>query len=124
MLTLLELKAPDIGKLSSVMGTMYDKRALANGEPTENVGGDATTEEELILAVGTEAYHGELTATDIFVASVVEFALILRKSDYKANSDLNALINRLSDLDLSNDEFKEEFREIVILYRQKLETVQ
>ena len=39
MLTLLELKAPDIGKLSSVMGTMYDKRALANGEPTENVGG-------------------------------------------------------------------------------------
>ena len=93
-------------------------------KPTENVGGDATTEEELILAVGTEAYHGELTATDIFVASVVEFALILRKSDYKANSDLNALINRLSDLDLSNDEFKEEFREIVILYRQKLETVQ
>ena len=35
--TLLELKVPDIGKLSSVMGTMYDKRALANGEPTENV---------------------------------------------------------------------------------------
>lgn len=37
--TLLELKLPDIGKLSSVMGTMYDKRALARGEPTENVGG-------------------------------------------------------------------------------------
>ena len=35
----LELKLPDIGKLSSVMGTMYDKRALARGEPTENVGG-------------------------------------------------------------------------------------
>ena len=39
LLTLLELKTPDIGKLSSVMGTMYDKRALARGEPTENVGG-------------------------------------------------------------------------------------
>ena len=39
LLTLLELKLPDIGKLSSVMGTMYDKRALACGEPTENVGG-------------------------------------------------------------------------------------
>lgn len=39
LLTLLELKLPDIGKLSSVMGTMYDKRALARGEPTENVGG-------------------------------------------------------------------------------------
>jgi hypothetical protein len=36
---LLELKLPDIGKLSSVMGTMYDKRALAKGEPTENVSG-------------------------------------------------------------------------------------
>ena len=39
LLMLLELKAPDIGKLSSVMGTMYDKRALARGEPTENLGG-------------------------------------------------------------------------------------
>ena len=36
---LTELKLPDIGKLSSVMGTMYDKRALARGEPTENLGG-------------------------------------------------------------------------------------
>ena len=36
---LLELKQPDIGKLSSVIGTMYDKRALARGEPTENVSG-------------------------------------------------------------------------------------
>lgn len=38
---LTELKIPDIGKLSSVMGTMYDKRALAKGEPTENIGGTA-----------------------------------------------------------------------------------
>ncbi len=36
---LTEMKLPDIGKLSSVMGTMYDKRALARGEPTENLGG-------------------------------------------------------------------------------------
>jgi transposase-like protein len=38
---LTELKLPDIGKLSSVMGTMYDKRALARGEPTEVVDGSA-----------------------------------------------------------------------------------
>ncbi len=38
---LTELRLPDIGKLSSVMGTMYDKRALARGEPTENIGGTA-----------------------------------------------------------------------------------
>ena len=36
--TLTELKLMDVGKLSSVMGTMYDKQALALGEATENVG--------------------------------------------------------------------------------------
>ena len=33
-----ELKIDDIGKLSTVMGTMYDKQALAMGDATENVG--------------------------------------------------------------------------------------
>ena len=90
-------------------------------KPTENVGGDATEGEEITLAVGTDAYHAQLTATDAFVAAVVEFALILRDSDYKADADLNALVSRLGDLDLSNDEFKDEFRELVITYRDKVE---
>ena len=37
--TLRELKIDDIGKLSTVMGTMYDKQALAIGEETEILGG-------------------------------------------------------------------------------------
>ena len=37
--TLAELRLMDVGKLSSVMGTMYDKQALAFGEETEILGG-------------------------------------------------------------------------------------
>ena len=91
---------------------------------TENSGGDGNEEQELTLAVGTEAYHEELTATDVFVAAVVEFALILRDSEHKADADHNALVTRLNDLDLSSDEFKTEFRELVVLYRDKIENEQ
>ena len=90
-------------------------------KPTENVGGDASAEQEITLTVGTDSYHETLTDTDAFVASVVEFALILRDSEYKSDADLNALITRLMDLDLSGDEFKAEFRELVISYREKVE---
>ena len=93
-------------------------------KPTENVGGDAEAEEEITLSVGTEKYHSDMTDTDAFVSSVVEFALILRDSEYKVNADLNALVTRLSDLDLSSDEFKEEFKELVITYREKIENSQ
>ena len=109
---------------------MTDKE-LAKGEkiadviikykPTENVGGNASAEHEKVMTIGTEAYHATPSANDLFVASVIEFALIIRDSEYKAESDLNALVSRLMDLDLSGDEFKEEFREIVIKYRNTQE---
>jgi Ca-activated chloride channel family protein len=89
------------------------------------VNGDACgEEEELTLTVGTEAYHGEMTSTDAFVSSVIEFALILRNSEYKADSDLNALIERLNGIDLSDDGFKSEFRELVILYSDNTENAE
>ena len=91
-------------------------------KPTENVGGDAVEEKALTLTVGTDSYREAPTDTDLFIASVIEFALILRDSDYKANSDLNALITRLQDLDLTNDAFKNEFKNLVITYRDNLET--
>ena len=89
-------------------------------KPTENVGADATTERELTLTVGTESYHEQLTKTDAFVASVVEFALILRKSGYKANANLDAVAQRLASIDLSDDEFKAEFAELVNIYIENL----
>lgn len=132
-----ENSATDAGELGSghtvtvVYEIVMTDKALTEGEsiadvivkykPTENVGGDASTEQQITLTVSTEAYHAEPTENDLFVASVVEFALILRDSKFKADSDLNALVTRLSDLDLSDDEFKSEFKDLVIKYRDKAE---
>lgn len=123
----------DAGELGSghtvtvVYEIVMTDKALAEGEsiadvkikykPTENVGGDATTERELTLSVGTDRYHAQPTEDDLFIASVVEFALILRDSEYKAESNINALIARLAALNLSDDEFKAEFRELVSKYK-------
>ena len=89
-------------------------------KPTENVGGDAATEQELILTVGTDSYHTLPQGDDAFVAAVIEFALILRDSQYKGEAELEALIGRLEAMNLSGDEYKEEFREIVKLYYSNL----
>ena len=127
----------DAGELGSghtvtvVYEIVLTDKALAEGDkladvkvkykPTENAGGDAKVEAEITLPVGTDKYHAEMTDTDAFVSSVVEFALILRDSEYKADADLNALVTRLSDLNLSGDEFKTEFKELVITYREGME---
>ena len=89
-------------------------------KPTENVGGDAATEQELTLTIGTERYHALPEGDDAFVAAVIEFALILRDSQYKGDAKLEALIERLEAMDLSGDEYKEEFREIVKMYYSNL----
>ena len=89
-------------------------------KPTENVGGDATAEKELKLDVLNSVYNPNPTDENLFVASVVEFGLILRDSEYKANANLAKLLERLSSLDLANDEFKREFCDIVSKYLDNL----
>lgn len=89
-------------------------------KPTENSGGDAETERELTLNVSSAVYNENPTAENLFVASVVEFALILRNSEYKADASLEELITQLEGLDLSGDEFKAEFRELVSKYQSNL----
>ena len=69
--------------------------------------------QELLLDVSWQAYHEEMTAQDAFVASVVEFALVMRESQYKADGSLQSVLSRLNDLDFSEDAYKEEFRELV-----------
>ena len=97
-------------------------QVIVKYKPTENSAtADTAQSLETTMDIGITAYHTTLTQTDSFVSSVVEFALILRDSQYKANADLNALITRLDDLDLSTDEFKEEFRDLVKLYRTNAE---
>jgi hypothetical protein len=85
-------------------------------KPTENVGGNATDEKTLTLGVMNYDFTVAPTDENLFVASVVEFALILRDSQYKADANLEELITQLQGLDLSNDEFKAEFRDLVIAY--------
>ena len=89
-------------------------------KPTENVGGDATEEKQLTLGVMNYHYNGTPTAENLFVASVIEFALILRNSEYMAEANLEEVITQLQSLDLSGDEFKNEFRELVIKYSAKI----
>ena len=88
-------------------------------KPTENSGGDGATEKELKLNVLNSAYNNNPTAEDLFIAGVVEFALILRNSEYKADANLEELITTLNSLDLTADEFKAEFRDLVIKYASK-----
>ena len=89
-------------------------------KPTENVGGDAIEEKELNLGVLNSVYTPNPTDENLFVASVVEFGLILRNSEYKADANLDSLIERLNALDLANDPFKAEFRDLVITYSRNL----
>lgn len=71
---------------------------------------------ELGMDVAWGAYHGGMTAQDAFIASVVEFALVLRDSEYKADGTAESVLARLNGLDLSEDEFKAEFRDLVAAY--------
>ena len=89
-------------------------------KPTENAGGDAAEEKELTLGVMNYHFNGAPTDENLFVASVIEFALILRDSEYKANANLEEVITQLEGLDLSGDEFKAEFRDLVIKYSSQI----
>ena len=74
--------------------------------------------EETTLSIMNTAYNLNPTEQDLFIASVVEFALILRDSQYKADANLEELITQLESLDLSGDEFKSEFRDLVKKYAE------
>ena len=84
-------------------------------KPTENSGGASETSKEVFMDIKTSAYHTALTQQDAFIASVVEFALILRDSQYKGDASITDLIDRLNGLELT-DEFKQEFRDLVKTY--------
>lgn len=78
-----------------------------------------TPSQKLTLDISGQAYHDKLTDQDAFVASVVEFALAVRQSAYLANGSLQGALTRLNDLDLSQDVYKAEFRELVKMYMDK-----
>ena len=55
----------------------------------------------------------------LFISGVIEFALLLRDSEYKGNASRQAIIARLSELNsVENDEYKKEFLELVEKYNK------
>lgn len=91
-------------------------------KPVSGAATNQETEKESLLDIKLENYHKELTDTDLFVSSVIEFALLLRDSEYKGTANFNSLVERLDTLDLANDEFKSEFRDLVKKYCERLQT--
>lgn len=59
---------------------------------------------------------GCVSAKDFtFASCVVEFGLLLRNSEYKGSGSYYNLLDRLNDLDLYGDYYKEEFKQLVLL---------
>jgi Ca-activated chloride channel family protein len=48
-----------------------------------------------------------------FAAAIIEFAMVLRDSKYKNNTDLNSVLSILSDINLNGDAYREEFKTLV-----------
>ena len=72
----IKLKDNDIIKIENDISKIAD--VIIKYKPTENVGGNATEERELTLSIANGDYNITPTDQDLFIASVVEFALILR----------------------------------------------
>jgi len=86
---------------------------------TENSGGLEEQSTSTVMGVKTDYYHTVMTENDVFVSSVVEFALIARNSIYKADANINAVIARLDAINFGNDPFKEEFKGLMKTYRDR-----
>lgn len=112
----IKLTSPEILR-DDVVASVAD--VIIKYKPTENAGGDATEERQLTLGVMTNDYNETPTEENLFVASVIEFALLLRDSEYKAEASLEELLTQLESLDLSGDEFKAELAELVKLYAER-----
>ena len=80
---------------------------------------EGATEQTLRMPVTDSIYHEQMNVQDAFIASVIEFGLILRSSEYKADANLSLLITRLDGLELT-DELQVEFRELVKKYSQNV----
>lgn len=64
--------------------------------------------------VGLKLLDKPVTDNYLFVASIVEFVLLLRSSNYMGNANYGELLVRLQRLSsIDNDTFKSEFRELV-----------
>ncbi|MDE5755611.1 MAG: von Willebrand factor type A domain-containing protein, partial [Clostridia bacterium] len=75
--------------------------------------------EELDLPIDSKCYTDAPSQDDRFVASVVEFALILLNSKYKADAKIDNVIARLQAMEF-DDEYKTQFIQVVAKYKENL----
>ncbi|MDE7192232.1 MAG: von Willebrand factor type A domain-containing protein [Clostridia bacterium] len=75
--------------------------------------------DELDLPIDGKCYTDSPSQDDKFVASVVEFALILLDSRYKADANLDNVIARLQSMEF-DDEYKTQFVQVVTTYKNNV----
>lgn len=74
---------------------------------------DSDTSTLLEYPVKENVYSEKMSENLAFAASVAQFGLILRNSEYKGTSSCSDILNRLADYDLSADSYKTEFVSLV-----------
>lgn len=73
----------------------------------------ATESKLLEYPIKTSQYTETPNDDFYFAAAIIEFAMVLRDSKYKNDTDLNTVLSLLSDINLSNDDYRSEFRSLV-----------
>lgn len=74
---------------------------------------DEDESKELVYNIGLEDYEKHITGDIAFAAAVSEFGMIIRDSEYKGSSCGEEISRLLKVADIRNDEYKEEFEELV-----------
>ena len=74
---------------------------------------------ELDLPISSSCYTATPSQDDMFVSSVVEFALVLLNSRYKADANLDSVIARLKSMQF-DDRYKTQFVELVETYKNNI----
>jgi len=72
-----------------------------------------TTQYEITADCGKNNVFQTPTRDMAFISAIVETALVLRNSQYKGEANIQSVITRLDALDLSDNAYMEEFRELV-----------
>lgn len=104
--------------VTAVYEVKLDREAVGNVATVEVKYKDPATDKMTAIShtVSVADHTAEPDEDGVFIGCVAEFGLILRKSEYKADANIENVISRLSSLDCTNettgDPFKCEFKNI------------
>ncbi|MGI6677290.1 MAG: vWA domain-containing protein [Bacilli bacterium] len=108
-----ELVLNDDEGVESSLGNNWLQIAVRFKSPEDDSPG------EVVLPVNESHEKSAPSEDALFISGVIEFALLLRDSEYKGNASRQAIIARLSELNsVENDEYKKEFLELVEKYNK------